>query len=170
MAVSVDHYRIRNDDGTQATATWKALEDVSATVQNAITFRVRVSYSEPGANPTYVNQWEANKNGGAFADVTTVSANVKAVNSVNVTDGTATTSQLTNALTFVAGEITTDGLCPAKALVGNSTQDELVCQTVGAAIGDVFIIRPKTVTTFLVQPTVTVGSGATKLLPLLGVG
>jgi hypothetical protein len=174
MAQTVIHYRIRKDDGSETTATWYAAEDTPAVVPNATTFRVRDKYSEPGIVPSYTHQWEANKNGGAFADVTTGSANIKAVNSgFPVTDGTATTEQLTAGSTYQAGEISTDGVSPSGTLGSNkSVEQELVCQIVGGVNGDVYIIRTKNAT-YSVQAQVTVGSaggGVAHQMLTLGVG
>lgn len=171
MASSLDHFRVRNDDGTEVTATWKAAQDSAANVINATTFRIRNVVSETGSNPVFPFQWEANKNGGAFSDVTTVSANIKAVTSGNVADTTPTTSQLTDPLTFLAGEVSADGVGANKSMTSKSCEQELICQTVGAVAGDVFVIRIKGLGTYNVTSQVSIASASSVHgLLTLGVG
>lgn len=113
------HFRGRNDDGTQTTATWKAAEDANWSFGTDTNLRVRFTIGNEGTgNKTFTNlQLEYNKNGAGWNAVTSASSVVRSATSANVTDATATTQQLTSGLgNFVAGEICTDGVGASKTL------------------------------------------------------
>jgi hypothetical protein len=128
-------YRGRNDDGTQATATFKENENTPWTQAVDENFRVRfVGQEIGGATGATDMQLQYDLDGGGFLDVTTVSAVVRAVTSPNVADGTATTDQMTaGSGTFAAGTVSTDGLAASVSFAASGqTQWEFVLQIVSA--------------------------------------
>jgi hypothetical protein len=91
-------FRGRNDDGDQASATWKEAQDTNWSQEADQNFRVRFMVEEiGGAEAPFqpVFQLQYRKNGGAWTDVTGSSSNVRASASPNEADGTPTTQQLT---------------------------------------------------------------------------
>lgn len=99
MSISVNHYRFRNDDGSESAATWLAAQDtnVVVTIAGNLAFRLRLSYSEDtNAFPNLIS-WglQYSKNGGAAVTVVTASACITGNVSGNVSDGSNTTNQLT---------------------------------------------------------------------------
>jgi len=123
-----DIFRFRNDDGSETTATWSAVADTNVTISGDTNFRLRIAIRETagGAANNVPFDLQYSLNSGAYALVTT-STPVKVVTSANVTDGTATTQQLSSG-TFVAGEIDTDGTVGNTTLEGSSTEHEWVLQ------------------------------------------
>jgi hypothetical protein len=90
-------YRFRNDDGTEATATWKADQDVDVTHPLDTNLRLRVEIqSVRGQSSTISGQLQYSLNGGAWTDVTGSSTAVRSSTSTGES-GTTTTNQLTAA-------------------------------------------------------------------------
>src|SRR5512145_2507323 len=90
-------YRLRNDDGSETTATWKQNQNVSSVAQAEDTnFRVRFLIDETAARSWTSKVWQLyySLNGGAYAAVTG-STPVKFSLSSNFADGDDCTSQLT---------------------------------------------------------------------------
>lgn len=102
-------FRFRNDDGDQATATWKTLENYGyATAGSLANFRLRIllQESEGLAAATGGVFLEFSYNGGAWSALTnTFSAGVPARIALtpNLVDNEATTQQMSGTGTFVAG-------------------------------------------------------------------
>lgn len=132
-------FRFRNDDGSETAATWKAAENTNVASQATGTnFRVRLEVVEnAGGTGSAGGQLQVSLNGGTFQSVTSSSTVVKAVTSANVTDGTATTNQLTTATqTFTAGTVSTDGLATAVSLTSQQTEFEYVVQIVDGDVAN----------------------------------
>lgn len=127
-------WRFRNDDGNETTATW--MEPELFPIHNVAldtTMRVRFRIKETtgiGVTDAAFQFRRMEVLAGTWATVHTVQTSVRAVASANVTDADATTEQLTGgAGTFVAGEITEDGLIDTQTIGANEvTEFELVFQ------------------------------------------
>ncbi len=119
--VTQQHYRWRNDDGTETTATWAASEDTTLTdVAKETLYRLRFGVSNEGGGTsgpiTYQLQVAktATCSSGTYTAVPTdTSGDWQIVDSLFLVDGVATTNVsggLTDeATTFVAGEVKDTG-------------------------------------------------------------
>lgn len=130
------------EDGTEAGATAIAAENanitryISANSNLLLRYGVQESGSGSfGGATTDDYQLQVSKNGGAYANVTTSSTNIKGFDSANLTDAAATTSRLSAGTgSFVAGEIgDVDGLITDWQLTANNYSDLLFSITVVAA-------------------------------------
>ena len=139
---NIEGFRYRNDDGTETTATWVYNENTDGTLEVDTNYRMRLDVDAEhtaGGSFALTPTWQYQLNGGTWTAITGSSSVVKAVTSVNVSDGTATTAQIAQVTdTFVASEITTDGVSPATSTMGSDshTECELVFQIVGADVND----------------------------------
>ena len=151
MAVSFTQtaFRLRNDDGTEVTATWKAAANTNINVDmlgGNVPLRIRLCAQETGTTAaTFAANLFMSKNGGAYAQVTAATANAKVIDSANFVDNANTTQQV-SAFTFVAGRMDdVDGTTGATAsIVQNSgTEFEFMVQLVAAdlANGDTLDFR-----------------------------
>lgn len=131
FALTVQHYRFFNDDGSETTMTVAANEDTALTLNiNQATPRtiLRMVLSETGAGSisgatTDDYQLQYSYDGGAYTNVTTTSSVVKGFNSTNLTDAGTTTNNpnLTDGGgTFVAGEISESGLVTDRQITANN--------------------------------------------------
>lgn len=98
-AVTVQHFRFRNDDGSETTATWKAAQDTSisqaVSVDTAVRLRLSLENLSAQATAALVVGLQVSHNGGVYAVVNGTSTQVQGVVSANLTDGGTTTNQLT---------------------------------------------------------------------------
>lgn len=158
------NFRFRNDDGNQATATWKANETTNISLAASVTFRLRIKYRDSsGITGTLTGALSVSKNGGGYAAITTSSTVVKLVSSSNVTDGTATTEQLTTLNTFVAGSVDSNGTVTSVNLNNQCTEMEWVLQIVAANVtnGDTLDFRDTNIGgSTIVTPRITVGAAS----------
>jgi len=121
-------YRFRNDNGSETSATWAANQNTAfnPTITGDYQFRLRFEINEVGAaagNASFQVQHNINGAGWATADLTT--NGVRLVDSPNVTDGTATTGQLTAGTgTFRAGQFR-DTVTPAAVTYSGSDHSEV---------------------------------------------
>jgi hypothetical protein len=101
-------YRFRNDDGSEAAATWKAAANTNINgdvTSGNLDLRIRIAAQEVGTTAaTFTASLWVSKNGGAYAAISDVTSNVKSVDSANLTDNANTTQQITG-FTFVAGRV-----------------------------------------------------------------
>src|SRR6478735_5493986 len=99
MAVTIGQaaFRLRNDDGNETTATWKAAQNSNVTQQCDTNLRVRFLMQNTGttASNNLVAQLEVSLNAGAYANVSASSTVVRSSASPNVTDAANITQQLT---------------------------------------------------------------------------
>jgi hypothetical protein len=106
-------FRFRNDDGSQATATWRAAENTNASIPASTVFRLRIQVAQTvtNANTALTRSFKVrfSKNNTSYIDVAAIGATTAAVryaSSSNVSDGDNTTSQLTAASgTFLTGKV-----------------------------------------------------------------
>lgn len=150
-------FRIRNDDGTEVTATWKGAVNSNAVIVPLNTFRLRFLITLTGGiDVAFIAQLEYNLNGLGWNDVNTTSDVVKAVNSPNVTNGTPTTQQIGSG-TFTPSEISTDGATASVVLAIGETEPEFVIQMVGAIRSPSTIqLRVKGLNAYTQTPSMTV--------------
>ncbi len=181
------HFRGRNDDGSETTATWKAEEDTNFAFPTDTILRVRFCIGNEGTgNKAFTSlQLEYNKLGAGWNAVNDASSVVRAAITENVANGTATTQQLTSGVgNFVAGEICADGVGAAKTLQSPTpnefTEYEYVVQIRSAdvSVDDTIQLRVTDNGTqfnggYSQTPTITVSAGSSPkagLVCLLGVG
>lgn len=155
-------WRFRNDNGTETTATWMAAQNTTpSNVEVDTVFRLRFRAGDTaGASGTLTPRIRFSQNGGAYTEASTSTA-VKLVTSSNVTNGTATTAQLTggSAGAFVAGAVRDDN---AHAVVNigasGNTESEWVLQFDSSLVanGDTFNFQLYNSTTALSQVTASV--------------
>src|SRR3990170_786943 len=122
MAVNLrgNHFRFGIDSGTESTHGWYANEDVNPSHTWAFAvFLLRFDEQETGgtAAPNTDAQARYRKNGGSWTDITTTSANVKAVAAVALTNGGNCTKRLSGTGTF---ESTGAGQCEDGLSGGNN--------------------------------------------------
>ncbi len=160
-----DSFRARNDDGSEAAATWKAAANTNWTQKVDENFRVRFLVQEidgvSEADKSF--QLEYNHNGGGWNDVNGTSSVVRAWASPNVTDGADTTQQI-GAGTFVTPNA---GFDEVNGQVGGTTLDfsgsdevelefSLQIRSVDVANDDSIQLRIKGLTSYTNTPTITV--------------
>ncbi len=134
---TTEHSRFRNDDGSETAATWSDAEDtdpVVIDVANIIRIRFTVEQQNTASgSETFQLQYENSTKSTGFVNVTTTSAHLRSVASADtswtISDGDATTDQITGAGSFVAGEMDEDGVTGSISFLGNDhTQIEFVVQ------------------------------------------
>lgn len=163
-------YRFRNDDGSETTATWKAAQNVGATLPIDNGFRLRFEVEESaGIDKAFGSPFlQYRKNGGAWTDLG-VFTGIQYNTSSFVTNLDATTNQLTAGTeTFAAGQIRAGSAAAGPTLSGHThTEYEFVLYADSAATtdpagpGDVFEFRIVGIDTYTQIPSLTIGAGAT---------
>lgn len=128
------------EDGTEAGATAIDAEatNITRVVLSDNVVLLRVGLNETGSGnisgaTTDDYQLQYSKNGGAFANVTGASSNVRGFASANLTDGGATTQQLTGGAGTFAGKVSEDGLVDNHQVAGNGCAEFLYALTIVAA-------------------------------------
>lgn len=159
-------YRFRNDDGSESTATWKANQNTawSPSITGDTPFRLRFELNETGAasgNVSAVVQY--NINGVAWATAGTTTNGVRLEASSNITDGVATTGQLTaGSGTFRAGQVRETTTAAAATMSGSDHTEVEFCLALHYGFlnsGDVVTFRVLDsggTITYTVTPTINV--------------
>lgn len=100
-------FRIRNDDGSETTATWTALENTNATLGVDVNKRIRFVVDETAGGAENIQcKLQYNLNAAGWNDVNATSLVVRSAASANFAEGDATTRQLTSGTgTFLAGKM-----------------------------------------------------------------
>lgn len=100
-------FRGRNDDGSEAAATWKAAENTGWTQAVDENFRVRFVVDETAGGPENIQcKLQYNLNAAGWNDVNATSLVVRSSASPNFAEGDATTRLLTSGVgTFLAGKM-----------------------------------------------------------------
>lgn len=150
------HYRWRNDDGSETTATWKQNEDTATSIEIANNARIRFEISNEGTatatSITYradygvrVTTCAAITAGNWFAIPTGTTEKLQIYDSSNLTDGEGTTAQLTaENSTFVAGEVKDTGNTTSGITLTTSQYTELeysIKVTSNAVNGEIYCLR-----------------------------
>lgn len=115
-------FRFRNDNGDEATATWRQNQNVNDTITVDTNFRIRFEIQETAACAANNKVWQLqyNRNSGGWVAVTGTSNVVRATASPNVADAANLTNQLTNGTgTFVGAT----GFDEANGAAGGSSMD-----------------------------------------------
>jgi hypothetical protein len=163
-------------DGEEATSTPAATQssNVSWYAAANASFQLRLRLDETGSGSiagatTDDYQLQYSKNSGAFTNVTGASTNIRGFNSSLLTDANTTTQRLTaGGGSFVAGEISEDGLLDDRQLTANNHTEHLYSLEIVAADvanGDTFDFRvllngATTNVTYSVTPRLTISKTA----------
>lgn len=151
-----------DDDGDEAGSTFNTA-DTNWTQTADTVMRIRFRLTTTGKDEGDGYKLYQNYNGGGYAEITTSSTEVKAVDSTQETNGVDTTQRLGSG-TFVAGEYTEDGQTDSFTIpAGEETELEFVVQIVGADVADantiLFEVRfdnGGSLDGYTVRPTVTI--------------
>jgi hypothetical protein len=163
------HFRFRNDDGTEVTATWIAAEDTDITcgpgqdVEMDTVFRLRIQTDETANVDGAADQWFVRRshNAGSYVAIFANTSVVDTEASAHVSDGDATTAQLTAPTgNFQAGEITIGGVDNHTKAKDEYSELEISMQVDSADVADTDTIdfrvyRDSTTPTALDAYTVT---------------
>jgi hypothetical protein len=149
-AFDQDSFRLRNDDGDEATATWKVAANQNTSLNVDENFRCRFVVQET-AGGSVTNEgfkFQYRLNAGSWTDITTTSSVVKSVLSPNFTDGVDCVQRI-GAGTFITDNDGMDenGATGAVAdFAGNDeTEVEGCFQIVGADVANNDVIEIKVV-------------------------
>jgi hypothetical protein len=171
MATVLTHFRGRDDDGNETTATWKVAEDTNWTQDCDVNFRYR---SKVQNSTTAINNLDVklqySHNGGAFTDVTATSIVVRSSASPNLADQANLTVQLTAGTGTFIGATCFDevnGICGGTALDLTATgnmENEFCVQIRSVDVAHNDTVQLRTInsdsgaawTTYNVTPTITV--------------
>lgn len=178
FALTQRAYRFYSD-GTESGSVALAAENTNITVTDTANVNVllRVGLQESGSGSfsgatTDDFQLQVSKNGGAYANVTAASANVKGFASANLTDAGTTTNRLSAGTgAFVAGEISETGLVTDRQITANNFSELLYALTfVGADVAnndtfDFRVLLNGATITYTVTPRVTTASATAHTMP-----
>ena len=179
IALHQRHYRFGYDDGTEATHTWRGLEDAAVTLAPDVPFLLRLTVWEEGgtAASNLVQQFQVRKNAGTWQNITTTSTICKAVAVAAFANGANCTRRLTAKPTgtfeATGAGCTEDGNSGGNAndvTANGYTETEAGLQLVGTDLvqADTVEFRltvsgPITSITYDVTPSATVGFAAQAL-------
>jgi hypothetical protein len=159
-------------DGTETAAAALAAQNTNhtITVNSNAACQLRVMVDETGGvagGSTDDYQLQVSKNAGAYADVTSSSADVRGYDSASLTAGGATTSRLTGGTgTFGAGDVAEDGLCTDRAVPSSGYMEILYSlEVVAADVADADtldfrVLRNGATVTYSVTPRLTVSKAS----------
>lgn len=179
MAVDLrqTHFRFGIEELLEATHGWHAAEDVNASLLEGTTFLLRFTEQESGATAAANTdaQFQYNRNGLGWNNITTTSAVARAVASVAFANGDACTKRLSGTGTFEASgagcteDGSSGGAANDIAASGNS-ETECAIQIIATDVvpGDTIQFRftsPDWAVTYTVTPTLTVSSGNVAVTP-----
>lgn len=132
-------YRFYEDDGAENASTALGSQSTAlgrdVSLDSNIVLRIRVQETG-GANGATTDDWQLQRSiaGAAFGNVTTSSTGAKAFASSNLADAGTTTQRLTNGTgSFVAGEISEDGLVDDRQITASNYAEFLYTLTLVAA-------------------------------------
>ena len=124
-------FQYRDDDGTEVAATDRQAVNVDDTLALDTNFRMRIGVqgAHTGGSGSFdlTVAFQYNVDAAGWNNITTTSSNVRAVGSANFTDDDATTEQLAQSQTFVAGHMDDDGDCPAVSLSETEESEFEIC-------------------------------------------
>lgn len=129
-------FRVRNDDGDEAGATWRQLINVADTVPVDTNFRVRFGVTVTGMDSSVIGQLQYNLAGAGFNNVNATSSVVQSVASPNEADGATITEQLSQSKTFVANASPNglfdevDGVVASQAITTTQETEMEFCITI----------------------------------------
>ena len=174
MALTQSHFRFGINELAQSTHGWHAAEDVSVTLPADATFLLRFCVQANATGLSNVdNEFQYNRNGAGWVNITTSSAIVKAVTTTVFTNGANCTKRLSGTGTFEtsAAGCTHDGTSGGSSndiVASGNSETECALQVVGANVvrGDVIQFRLRRdggllLDTYAVTPSLTVGGPVT---------
>lgn len=185
--IGVKHFRFRNDDGSETTATWIAAKDTGATVPIGTTiFRLRLQLETEATSSLVTDTFnlQCKYNSGSPFTVGSSSSNVRGAVSTNVADGGSTTNQLGldagDSFTSVAGQVNNLNALSSSVTLASSHEGELEWTLVlvsGIFVGDTLDFTllgngTEVVNQFSGNVRLTIGAGPltlseTEVLPLI---
>jgi hypothetical protein len=144
-------FRFRRDDGTEATATWIAAENVPIALREDEQFRIRFELQNVTAGALGGGaQLQYRKNNSTWNNVTGASLSVRVAASPNVADNAATTDQMSaGSGAFVAGNFDeVDGIVGAAVSIAANGHTEhefsIVLRSADLVVGDRIELRLST--------------------------
>ncbi len=168
-------FQYRDDDGSEVTATDRQPVNTNDTLQLDEPYRMRICVqgTHSGGSGSFeltTPTFEYNVDGAGWNPVTTTSLNVRAVASADIswtiTDGDATTEQLAQSQTFVAGQMDENGTSASLTLSETEESEwELVFQLRSADLsgGETVQLRitenGTALDAYTQTPSITVASG-----------
>jgi hypothetical protein len=154
------HFRGRDDSQILNSSTFTYGLDTNWSQKVDEVFRVRFEAEEQNSkNFTVGGQLQYSYKGGAWNSVTTISSYIKAVNSAQFSDNSATTNIIAgSSRTFVDGTGSTDGLASSVGLNNSHTEIEYSLQIVGTDVAqnDTIQLRIESLTDWAQTPTITI--------------
>ena len=179
MAVNLrqTHFRFGINELTESTHGWHAAEDANASIPANVTFLLRFVEQEAGGTAAGNTdaQFQYNRNGLGWNNITTTSSVARAVNSVAFANGANCTKRLSGTGTFETSGAgcTTDGTSGGAAndiVASGNSETECAIQIVGTDVspGDVIQFRftsPDWAVGYDVTPSLTVSSGNVTVAP-----
>lgn len=147
MATPVDswqkHFRFRNDDGSETTATWKAALDTNINQVPNTNFRLRYAIEiQPFDLGGWTNldnlkmQCSMTRSGisSSYADITSSSTYIRLSSSASVADEASTTQQISSPDSFTANNVlTSTTLSTATVGTATNTLEIEICAQVRSA-------------------------------------
>lgn len=124
-------FRLRNDDGNEADATWKQAINVNDTINVDENFRPRFGITVSDTNQSIGCQLEYNLAGAGWNAVNATSSVVQSSASPNVANGATITEQLDQSKTFTARFSPNGGFDEVDGLIANqslTTTEEMECE------------------------------------------
>lgn len=171
------HFRFGIEELLEATHGWYAAEDTDVSLPVDTTFLLRFVEQEVGGTAAANTdaQFQYNKNGAGWVDITTSSSVVKAVTTSVFAEAANCTKRLSGTGTFeTSGKgCTVDGLSGGSAndiVASGNSETECALQIIGADVtpGDSIQLRfrsPDWTVTYDITPTLTVSSGNITVTP-----
>lgn len=162
MAVTQRNFRFYNDDNaSQASNTAYAAEDANVTLVSNAEIILRIGFDNPpGFDSVNPNTLQYSLNGGSYTTVGTGSSVARFYNSL-LTDGGSTTQRLTNAKSFVAGQIVEGGALYIAPFINNECTEMVYAiqiQSGDVSPGDTIDFRSTAASTYNATPRITIAS------------
>jgi hypothetical protein len=163
-----NHFRYRNDNGSESTATWIAATDANpASLLCDRNYRMRLAVQNTSPSNGLTPTLYYSKNAGSYTRVNLSSSVVRSRSSISVADGTPTTQQISSG-GYIANVVdTADGAGIFVTLLQNYTLEVEFCfqiRSVDVAHGDVIQLRVYNSTlplySYTVVPSITVNKSS----------
>jgi hypothetical protein len=176
-------FRYRDDDGSETAATWRQLNGVDDTLDLDTTYRMRFLITGNHTNgPVSFNistGFQYNVDLAGWVDITTTSANVKAVESANtswtISDEDILTTQMAGAADYANGYMDTTGATSDISVLDTEEAEfEIVFQLLSSELSGGESVQMRIVdagsalTTYSATPDITVASAGGTAVAVLG--
>ena len=171
-------FQYRDDDGSETTATDRQAVNTDETLELDTNYRMRIGVQGAHTNgPVSFDltvAFQYNVDGLGWNNITTASANVRAVGSGNFTDDDVTTEQLAQSQTFVAGHMDDDGSCTAVSISDTGESEFEICFQLrsadlsgGEAVEIRIVDSGAALTTYTQTPSITVASSGVTVAEIM---